>query len=109
MIFMPVSDTNHIKMDAKCYKDTKSFLIAWLNNHELKSGCYIYFDKNENPLYVGKTNTLHSRLLHHATSQGIERAIPDWYFLGVIFSNNPHLTEKELIRALQPPFNKLSK
>jgi excinuclease UvrABC nuclease subunit len=109
MIFLPLSNTAHISIAAKCYKGTKSMLIAWLYMQPTKSGCYIYFDKNGLVLYVGKSNTLSSRLTHHSTPQGVEKLIPEWYCIGIVFSNNPHLTEKELTRTLQPKINKLNK
>jgi excinuclease UvrABC nuclease subunit len=109
MIFLPVSNTTHLSISAKCYKGTKGMLIAWLSMQPIKSGCYIYFDKSGVVLYVGKSNTLASRLTHHSTPQGVEKLIPEWFCIGIVFSNNPHLTEKELTRTLQPKLNKLNK
>lgn len=109
MIFYPITNTNHLTLSAKCYQGTKEMLIAWLSKQPIKSGCYIYFNKEGDALYVGKSNTLYSRLTHHSTPQGVEKLIPEWFCIGIIFSMNPHLTEKELTRSLQPKLNKLNK
>jgi excinuclease UvrABC nuclease subunit len=108
MLFLSFSEITHIKFNAFCLKNTKAMLLAWLEK-ELQTGCYVYFDEKTNPLYVGKSKALASRLAHHSTAKGIEKQILDWYSIGIVFSDNPHLTEKELVRTLQPRLNILQK
>jgi excinuclease UvrABC nuclease subunit len=108
MFFLPVNPNQHIKLDYFCQKGTKSLLLAYLIKEE-RSGCYIYFDKENQPLYVGKSAALHSRLKQHETVKGIELKIDNWAYIGIVLSDETHLKEAELIRQFQPPYNQLLK
>lgn len=107
MIFLAISDTMHVRFDLFAERETKSFLLAQLKSLPIQSGCYVYFGVEKTILYVGKSDALHSRLTHHATAKrGFEKQNPDWQAIGILFSDNPLLTEKELIRQLNPITNR---
>lgn len=103
MTFTTVAHQYIIRFDVFASQKHKSLILAAIGDK--KKGCYVYLDAHDNPLYVGKSNDLVSRLKHHATPQGIECKIPDWCYLGIVLSDNPHLTEQELILQLQPRLN----
>lgn len=111
MTFTTLRGTYIIRFDVFASNSHKSLILAAIGND--KKGCYIYLDADFIPLYVGKSTDLTSRLKHQATPKGIESKMmenkTDWKYLGVILSNNPHLTEQELIAQLQPTFNILGK
>lgn len=108
MLILPVTSTHHLTLDYFCQKETKPLLLAYLVNEE-RSGCYIYFDAQYQPLYVGKSGALHSRLKSHATAKGVECKMPEWYFIGVVITENPHYKEAELVRMFSPKYNQLLK
>lgn len=107
MIFIPISTNIHAQFHLFAEKETKQFLLAKLKMSDIQTGCYVYFGTDRQVLYVGKSETLHARLLNHThSSKGFEKLFPEWQSLGIIFSDNPLLTEKELIRQLNPSQNK---
>lgn len=107
MIFLPISQTVHVRFNLFAEKQTKHFILAALKVSEKQQGCYVYFGASRQVLYVGKSDTLYIRLLNHTnSSKGFEKQNPEWQALGIVFSDNPLLTEKELIRQLNPSQNK---
>ena len=108
MSLISLNDNQHIILDLYAERDLKGFLLAILKNNVQQSGCYVYFGENKTVLYVGKSDSLFSRLVQHKKSKiGFETVCDDWTALGVVFSDNAILTERELIRQFQPQHNKL--
>jgi hypothetical protein len=103
MTFKSFNGTFTLRFDAFASSSQKPLLLAAIG--ENKRGCYVYLDTNDNPLWVGKSKDLQSRLKNH----DIEKQLPTPYYIGVIFTNDDHLEEQNLIASLQPKFNKLSK
>ncbi len=107
MTFTTIRSDFIVRFDVFASQKHKALILAAIGDR--KTGCYVYLDADDTPLYVGKSSDLVSRLKQHATPKGIEPKIPHWKYLGIIFSDNPHLTEQELILQLQPTLNILSK
>ncbi len=108
MTFFVLPNGLPLIFDLAATPETKELLLAHLAILGEKSGCYVYFDAEKQALYVGRSGQLATRLMFQGTKKGIEKKA-DWHTLGVIFSDNPQLLEKELIMKLQPLHNKLSK
>lgn len=107
MCLLAIDKAHHLIFDLYCERELKGFLLAILKNQDTKGGCYIYL-KGKTVVYVGKSDALFSRLTQHKNAKnGFENTCDDWTDIGVIFSDNPILTERELIRQFQPQYNKL--
>jgi hypothetical protein len=106
MYFITVNGTLTLKFNLYAAKNLKSLLIAAMGKKKAQCGCYVYFGAQNEPLYVGKSRDLVTRLTQQGTPNGIENFF-DWKCLGIVFSEDPHLTEQLLIQQLRPAHNKL--
>jgi len=100
---------NHVRLKPKKQVDTK--LLNFLDTLPQETGVYFFYDKDKNPLYVGKSKNIRKRISQHFTkdnpkSKSIQRLTEDVQF--EITGNEliALLKENEYIKTLQPEFNR---
>jgi excinuclease UvrABC nuclease subunit len=108
MFFITVNGSLTLKFNLYAAKNLKHLILAGIGKKSAHGGCYVYFNAQNEPLYVGKSRDLANRLTQQGTPRGIEYFF-DWAYLGVVYSDDPHLTEQLLIQQLQPLHNKIGK
>lgn len=101
--------SNYIRLKPKKQVDSK--LLNFLETLPQESGVYFFYDKDQNPLYVGKSKNIRKRVNQHFTkdnpkSKSIQRLTEDVQF--DITGNEliALLKENEYIKSLQPEFNR---
>ena len=57
------------------------------------SGLYYFYDENENILYIGKSNTLHSRIFSHYHNHSLYREMG--FFVKILNSKGLSIKDKE--------------
>ncbi len=75
-------------------------------------GVYLFKDKNNNVLYVGKAKNLKARLKQyfHSTSEKIKKLLKETYAVEILETKNEAeaiFKESDLIKKFSPPYNQL--
>jgi DNA polymerase-3 subunit epsilon len=98
----------HIRERPKKQVDTK--LLNILEPLPKETGIYFFYDKEDNPLYVGKSNNIHKRVSQHFSStnpksRSLQRKIA--YVKHELTGSEliALLKENEFIKKLQPEYN----
>lgn len=68
-----------------------------------KCGVYTFLKKNE-PIYIGRTSNLYTRLIFHFSNGGICNAL-DFDEIFVYFTEDYKSLERKMIKYFKPPFN----
>ncbi len=100
---------NYIRLKPKKQVDTK--LLNFLDTLPQETGVYFFYDKDKNPLYVGKSKNIRKRINQHFTkdnpkSKSIQQLTEDVQFDVTGNELIALLKENEYIKTLQPEFNR---
>ena len=99
----------YVRDTPKKQVDTK--LLKLLHTLPKDTGVYFFYDKNDNPLYVGKSNNIHKRVGQHFTntdSRAKALKKKTSYVKHILTGSEliALLKENEFIKKLQPEFNR---
>jgi len=99
----------YVRDTPKKQVDTK--LLKLLDTLPKETGVYFFYDKDDKPLYVGKSNNIHKRVSQHFTNKDaraktLQKKIS--YVKHILTGSEliALLKENEFIKKLQPEFNR---
>ena len=99
----------YVRDTPKKQVDTK--LLKLLETLPKETGVYFFYDKDDNPIYVGKSNNIYKRVSQHfanveARAKAMQQKISYVKYLLTGSELIALLKENEFIKKLQPEFNR---
>lgn len=86
----------------------KELKHEWMLRNKVRSGVYVMFDKEMQPMYVGQTKNIMHRLAEHYHDGVLSKWADEFAFLAFKECADPELrliTEMQYIKQLRPQLN----